>query len=144
MNPNQVFTHVDEDGDWLTVEHQMTDSGEPVAELDTDANRTVYVTREDAPNVALAILKAAGWEADALGNPVNHAVRGLAKYIEDRNEAKEAEALEALRLETEKLDGEALALLNAATGEHFKALPETHNVAKFWRAAAIKAREIHS
>lgn len=77
------------------------DEGQAHVSMSPGANY-VEVDHDAAPAVALAILEAAGWQADALGGPVEHAVRGLAKHVETVKAAEEEEARLVAELEAEK------------------------------------------
>jgi hypothetical protein len=134
------FTHEDEDGDQIFVGDLTQDRASIVT---TD---TVYVDKEDAPALALAILRSTGWDT---------------QFVEDMNAAIENEKARLAQIEADidraiaaaeaaQLDYEALTLLNAAIAasgrEPFASLAATQSSSTrdFWRAAARKARELHS
>ena len=134
-NTPDAFTLTDPDGDKLTVESTYVERHKArVAEVDLeDAPCTVYVTKDDAPALALAVLEAAGWTTGPHGYA--QAVSILKDGIAARKAREEA---------NKELDAEALKLLNAATGENYVSLSNVGTIADFWRRAARKAREIHA
>lgn len=150
------YRYTDADGDTLEIDDIYLDGrDETVAEIQTPVNRTVYVPKDEAPAAALALLQAAGWEADALGGPVEHAVRGLAKHIENVAAEKEAaetaakEAAEAeakAKAEQDAIEAEALKLVNSFRGAFgygaAASLDDIPGSKAGWIAAARKAREI--
>lgn len=130
--------HKDAQGDTLYV-NRTTDRGNPVAEIDFEnEGRTVYVDKEAAPRVALAILEASGLQSRGDGS-ASVAIRALKSHLH-----RVALKAQQERLEAEKLDKEALALLNAATRENYVSLSSAGTIADFWRRAATKARELHA
>lgn len=126
------FTHTDVDGDVLKVQDYSGATGE-AAWIKQPGDTAVLVPKADAPAVALAILEAAGWTAEA--SPISasrpgNAVYALRKHVE---EVKEEAGL----------DNEALFLLNAATDSAYVSFPN-ETIRETWRKAARRAREIHS
>lgn len=143
------FTHEDEDGDQIFVGDLAPDRAS-IATTDT-----VYVDKEDAPALALALLRSAGWDS------TDPDVAAFAQFVDDVNTAIEHEKFRLAQIEADidrqiaaaeaaQLDYEALTLLNAAIAasgrEPFASLEATQSSSTrdFWRAAARKAREIHS
>ncbi|WGH21233.1 hypothetical protein SEA_OBITOO_57 [Arthrobacter phage ObiToo] len=132
------FKHTDQDGDHMEVTDSVRlDDHAYVVAVDGPG---VFVSKADAPAVALAILEAAGWTAEA--SPISasrpgNAVYALRKHVE---EAKEEAARKA---DEEALDREALELLNAATESSYPTMPD-NVIGSVWRRAARRARELHS
>jgi hypothetical protein len=106
------YKHTDADGDELLIETEHDEKDEQVASVNTTGSSIVYVSKDAAPAAALAILKAAGYVADAHGDRVGHAVANLEKAIE-KVEAAKAEAADRVNLEAE-----ALRLHNARRTAH--------------------------
>lgn len=126
-----MFTHTDAEGDALVIRDGGS-RGALVDMVNVDGNDGVYVNADEAPEVALALLKTAGIEPNEDGNPLEVAALFLAQAVAELAEA----------LEESGLEDEALALLRAATGEHFVELPGMAR--EFWLNAARKARELHA
>jgi hypothetical protein len=143
------YAHTDEDGDEVWIHTHAPDR----AIIET--SNGVYIDKEDAPIIALAILRNAGWDENT------SFVQGILQVVTDMQAAIDHEkamlalieqdiAREEAARDAHALDQEALALLNAAVGvagrESFRSLADTQSSAtrEFWRAAARKAREIHS
>lgn len=103
-----TFTLTDSADDVLTIE-RARDAGETVAQVSG-----VYVRREEAPAVALAVLEAAG--AHMLDGAVAQAIVSLRAHLEYRAAQKrreEAERAAREAKEREELDAAALAGLNS-------------------------------
>lgn len=143
-----TFKLTDAYDDELTIE-RSDDDGDTVAEIHAES---VFVRRQEAPAVALAILEAA--QAHMLDGAVAQAIVCLRSHLaykaaEKRRQEEEAaklrEATEAKRREEEKLDAEALVLLNAfrrsAMGmSPLQALDGVPQIADAWREVAKAAR----
>ncbi|UIW13536.1 hypothetical protein PQD80_gp52 [Arthrobacter phage Lizalica] len=128
------FTHVDDHGDALSIE---SDPDHAHAVVSSEDGRAVYVPKDDAPAVALAILTAAGITADAAGEKDERAVWLLDRAATARAAEKAAKEAEA------KLTEEALALLNAATDSCYTEF--AHDAIRdTWLRAARRARELHN
>jgi len=156
-----IHTHVDADRDTLEI---FVAAAQSEAAYVHTPQRPATVTKEDAPLVALKLLEASGWTQDSLGGPVEHALKGLAKHIQNvaaaeeaaRKEAEEEEARKAAQEEARKaeeaaaLDAEALALLNAyrlTNGRPArKSLDEITDARSRdgWRLIAREARKMHA
>lgn len=117
----------------------------------TDGNVTVYVhqnigaidlSASVAPALALAILEAAGFEADIddASSLVNNAMGRLAMHVAtEAAKAKEAADREAL-------EGEALVLANTyrrAAGINLRSTFAQIQDQNAWTELALKARELH-
>ncbi|QGZ17353.1 hypothetical protein SEA_POWERPUFF_55 [Arthrobacter phage Powerpuff] len=133
------FTHVDDHGDALAIE---SDPDHARAVVSSEDGRAVYVPKDDAPAVALAILTAAGWEPEPLGTHVPRAVF-LLKAHGEQEERKKRYAEAARKAEEAKLTEEALALLNAATDSCYTDFAHDA-IRETWLRAARRARELHS
>ncbi|QPX62384.1 hypothetical protein PQE10_gp53 [Arthrobacter phage Tbone] len=128
------FTHVDDHGDALSIE---SDPDHALAVVSSEDGRAVYVPKDDAPAVALAILTAAGITASSLGGYDERAVWLLDRLATTRAAEKAKAEAEA------KLTEEALALLNAATEACFASFPN-EMIRETWLRAARAARKLHS
>ncbi|WVX88042.1 hypothetical protein SEA_TFORTROY_54 [Arthrobacter phage TforTroy] len=133
------FAVADKDGDEIGVEPAYDPSLGAFVKTTEDG---VFVAKEDAPAVALAILKAAGHTADPMGVAVPRAVYLLATH-EERIAKDKEEAARAAKADEEKLAAEALDLFNATTEHNFADFPNGA-VRDVWLRAARRAREIHS
>jgi len=152
--------HTDRDGDTFKI---TTSWAVKEAAFVHTASRAALVRKEEAPALALALLELSGWEADSLGGPVEHALKGLAKHIQNVAAAEEAarkeaeeEARKAAEEEARKaeesaaLDAEALALLNSyrlSNGQPARtSLDEIRNLTsrEGWRTIAREARKMHA
>lgn len=134
MTEPAMFTHTDAEGDSLVIR----DGGERGALVDmvnVDGNDGVYVNADEAPEVALALLKTSGIEPNEDGTPLEVAALFLAEAVAELNEA--------LKEDEEALEAEALALFNAATDARWIDFPFTL-VRETWIKAARRARELHS
>lgn len=121
-------------GQTVSVERSVRNAGEFYIDAD-DA----YLTKEQAPAVALAILEAAGWN-DQPSTNIGIASDQLRMHIREQ-ERKQAEAKEDA-----KLDKEAKAIYEAFAKISVFVQPQWENLedAKHpWIAAAKKARELH-
>ncbi|QOP65111.1 hypothetical protein PQE12_gp51 [Arthrobacter phage Adumb2043] len=128
------FTHTDDDGDSIEIE---SDPDHARAVVSSEDGRAVYVPKDDAPAVALAILTAAGITAKSAGGYDERAAWLLNRVAESRAAEKAAKEAEA------KLEAEALALLNAATDSCYTAF--AHDAIRdTWLRAARRARELHN
>ncbi|UIW13310.1 hypothetical protein SEA_CREWMATE_58 [Arthrobacter phage Crewmate] len=132
------FKHTDQDGDHMEVTDSVRlDDHAYVVAVDGPG---VFVSKADAPAVALAILEAAGWTSSTSSDPAAlpaNAVYTLRRHVE------EAEKAAKLAADEEALDREALELLNAATESSYPTMPD-NVIGSVWRRAARKARELHS
>ncbi|QIN94452.1 hypothetical protein SEA_LEGO_52 [Arthrobacter phage Lego] len=127
------FTHTDSYGDSLVVESDSNG-----AAVSSENGNAVYVPKDDAPAVALAVLTAAGWEGRALTpERPEAAAYVLQRHVEDAAAVKAKAEAEA------NLAKEALYLLNAACDTCFVDFPN-ETVRETWLRAARRAREIHS
>ncbi|WGH20342.1 hypothetical protein SEA_MAGUCO_50 [Arthrobacter phage MaGuCo] len=145
-------TFTDRDGDDLRVETAgPAEFGAYIKTPDDGA----YASRDDAPAVALAILRAAGFtDRTGGGNEtpyfVARAVRNLTSYAANQARQAEAEAEKlaadkaaAEKADAEKLDAEALALWQASPGGRGDTrLPVA--VRDKYRAIARAARALHN
>ncbi|QIG58530.1 hypothetical protein PQE18_gp52 [Arthrobacter phage DrSierra] len=135
MTEPAMFTHTDAEGDSLVIR----DGGERGALVDLlngPDTYGAYVNADEAPEVALALLKTAGIEPSEDGNPLEAAAYFLAEAVAELAEAmKEADDAE--------LEAEALALFNAATESNYAYFP-LDLVRNTWLRTARKARELHS
>lgn len=138
-----TLTITDFDGDTLTIAQaprigEARDGGALVhvkpSPDGVGSSIGVFVSREEAPEVALAILKAAGYSDSSHSGPVESAVASLASI----GKKKEAAA---------KLDAHALELYNAGARrigdyaiESLDEIPEEH--AEGWRAVVKHARKL--
>lgn len=130
------FRHTDHDGDELQIVSSAIESNG--ASVRSEHGNAVYVSRDEAPAVALAILEAAGWES-RIDSHLNAeaAVYALRRHVEH------AAAVKAKADEEAKLAQEALYLLNAACDTCYVDFPN-ETVRETWLRAARRAREIHS
>lgn len=127
-----TFTHTDGYGDSLTVEADAHNG----AAVRSEHGNAVYVSREEAPAVALAVLDAVGLVPRFPGNgQIAEGKLYAAAALLQESVLEEAEAPE--------LDREALALLNAATESGYADFPN-ETVRECWLRAARAARQIHS
>lgn len=100
------FTLTDVDGDTLNVSRYSgirpatSPGGALVNTVSLPGSVGHFVTKEEAPKLALAILLAAGYEDISHGGPIESAVSSLA-------------SIEKKKLAAEKLEAEALSLYNA-------------------------------
>lgn len=137
-----TFVHTDADADTLTISPaprvgiaRDTDGGALVVFDPSDSGSLgVFVPKEDAPEVALAILRAAGYGDCSHSGPVESALASLASI----GKKKEAAA---------KLDADALELLNAGIrrmgGVTLASLDDVQDdIAEGWRAVVKAARKI--
>lgn len=135
-----TFTLTVFDGDALEISEAPriggARDGGALIETKPSAGGTIgtFVSREEAPEVALAILKAAGYSDSSHSGPVESAVASLASI----GKKKEAAA---------KLDADALELYNAGArriGDYaidsLDELPEV--VAEGWRAVVKHSRKL--
>lgn len=124
-----LLNHIDAEGDELRID-PYDENVALVRATESAVDASVYVDHDAAPAVALAILEAAGWTRH--DGDVGEAIENLDSYVHPE--------------EDERIDAEALAMLNAAFTsrgmEPVHALPE--QIADFWRAAAYAARTIHA
>ncbi|QNJ56552.1 hypothetical protein SEA_NIOBE_52 [Arthrobacter phage Niobe] len=131
-----TFTHTDGYGDSLTVEAEDHSTR---AAVRSEHGNAVYVCRDEAPAVALAILDAVGFVPRFPGN----GQIGEGKLYAAAALLQEA-VLEAAEADLDPaLETEALALLNAATDSCYASFPN-ESVRACWTRAARRAREIHS
>lgn len=133
------YSYTDKDGDEIGVEPAYNPSLGAFVKTTEDG---VYVAKDAAPAVALAILEAAGWEPEPLGTHVPRAFF-LLKAHGELEERKKRSAEAARKAEEAKLTEEALALLNAATDSCYTALPN-ETIRETWLRAARRARELYS
>lgn len=127
-----TFMHTDGYGDSLTVEADAHNG----AAVRSEHGNAVYVSREEAPAVALAVLDAVGLAPRFPGN---------GQIAEGKVYAAAALLQEAVLEEAEapEIEREALALLNAATESAYEGFPN-ESVRECWTRAARAARELHS
>ena len=132
------YEYKDSDGVHVEV-WAATEQREAIISLKSNEWVEAYVTREDAPAIALAILEAAGFVDTGCGR-MSHIVRELRADAEEQEAAKrESEDLKAL-------DSEAQQYYVAAWGggADYKGYHTVDDAAKtYWRNIAIKGREIH-
>ncbi|WIC90204.1 hypothetical protein SEA_VROOMVROOM_54 [Arthrobacter phage VroomVroom] len=135
--------YVDEDGDRMIIE----DSGEDGAYVKA-YDSGVNVAREDAPEIALAILERAGWtekNTRIAGDAHDVAMaRHYLRTVVDRT-AKARAQDEAEKAEEAALDAEALKLYNGAYGlssPRWSAHIDNASRER-WRNAARAARQMH-
>jgi hypothetical protein len=136
-----TFVHTDADDDFLEISPApktgiaFAVEGALVRTYDNDPGSLgVFVAKEDAPEVALAILRAAGYGDCSHSGPVESALASLASI----GKKKEAAA---------KLDADALELLNAGVrrmgGITLDSLDDVQDeIAEGWRAVVKAARKI--
>lgn len=135
-----TYTHTDSDGDQIEVVTYPNDPAPTIIAKGQDRWAEVEFTKEDAPALALAILEAAGYTGDddlSIDTP-DGAVRVLRRHIQWEARQK-AEAEEA-----QKLDEEALALVNA--WRESSGSPTDGSLGPLkdnWRAVARMARELY-
>lgn len=126
--------HTDPDGDLLSITSAYTGSNGAYLRTEEVGGDTVgvYVSKDAAPAVALAILEASGWTTGPHGYA--QAVSLLKEGVTASKErAKVAEQIEA----------EALKLCNAATQSGYTAFPND-SMKRTWVRAARRARELHA
>lgn len=149
-----VYTHTDADGDRLEIEDESAyGRAEVTARNKDDDAVTIYVSKEDAPRVALELLKAAGHKEDdrhpdsygitmtSLKLKIQRAEERKARAAEEAKKAEEEATAKAA--EDAKLDAEALKLYRAATSAPFSSFLTT-TARNTWRQAALEARKIHA
>lgn len=104
----RTFTHTDADGDWIKICPAIT-TGRSRAVLKS-YSPSIYVTTDDAPRVAVELLKAAGWKPTLLGTAIDAKMSKaleLLSEVAEHFEEKEREAAEY-----DELKAEALKLYN--------------------------------
>jgi len=150
---SELYTLTDSDGDTAAI-HKATATENAVYVLSGGTSPAI-VTKDEAPAFALALLEGTGWTADSLGGPVEHALKGLSKHIQNVADAEEAarkEAEEEARKaeETASLEAEALQLFNAyrrkAGRFTYDSLHQIRAsaVREQWLAIAEAARAVHA
>lgn len=140
-----VFKHRDADGDSLHVapaSHSFGAQGPGEAAYVTAGRSGTFVAKDDAPAVAVAILKAAGHTGDSGGDRVAHAIRNLERELAERAE-KEAAAADARKLDAEALElyRAAAVIPSLAVTDPARLTPEALNR---WRRVARKARTLNA
>lgn len=158
---SELYTLTDNDGDEVAI-HAATAVDNAVYVLSGGTSPAI-VTKDEAPAFALALLEGTGWTADSLGGPVEHALKGLSKHIQNVADAEEAarkaaeeEARKAAEEEARKaeeaasLEAEALQLFNAyrlKAGRYtYESLHQIRASAirEQWLAIAEAARAVHA
>lgn len=132
MSETVSVTFTDMDGDRTTIKTGYpAENGALVKVLGPGG---AYITKEEAPAAALAILKAAGYDPEAIRpgdtDALGHGILSLAKHIREQEEAT------AKAKEEAELDAKALAAWNAyreACGFHARDSFDSPSAGEAWR-----------
>ena len=86
------YTYTDYDGEGITIERHADEGG---LKLDKFGEGHVWINDEDAPRIALEILKASGVEiaGHVLNNNLGRAYAFLGQHVEHQEDAKATEAV---------------------------------------------------